>query len=33
MRKYGMENPYELLKEMTRGKDQVIIFIKRYIKS
>lgn len=23
MRKYGMENPYELLKDMTRGKSVV----------
>jgi len=23
MRKYGLENPYEILKEMTRGKGYV----------
>ena len=25
MRKYGLENPYELLKDMTRGKGSVNI--------
>lgn len=29
MRKYGLENPYELLKDLTRGKGSVInIYLK-----
>lgn len=28
MRKYGLKNPYELLKDITRGKDKVDLLIK-----